>query len=139
MRHYKMREPIPDRCRSWTQKVKIEGQSVYLCVSEYDDGRPAGIFMDMAKCGTFARGVMGDLARAISVALQCGAGVETAVAMLRGADYPPRGPVSGSQFVKDCGSVTDWVAAELEAEYITKRQPQIKPQEGEGDVRPEAA
>ena len=113
-----MRESLPDRRRSWTQTVRIGGQRVYLCVGEYDDGRPGEIFVDVSKTGTFLRGVMGTLARMASMALQCGAGVETIVHSLRGLDYPPHGPVEGSDAVTECLSVTDWIAAELAARYM---------------------
>lgn len=112
------REPLPFRRKSWTQRVKINGQTCYLNVGEYEDGRPGEIFIDISKAGTFLRGVLGDLARAVSVALQCGAGVETAVYMLRGSDYQPSGPVEGSTSVKYAESVTDWIASELAAKYI---------------------
>lgn len=115
-----MRQPLPDRRRSWTQKVKIGGQTCYLTVGEYDDGRPGEIFFDVARAGTFIRGVMGDLARTISLALQCGAPVDTVIYMLRGADYPPCGIVEGSPNVKSAESITDWIASELEAVYVTK-------------------
>ncbi len=126
-----MREPLPDRRRSWTQKVRIGGQVVYLCVGEYDDGRPGEIFVDVAKAGTFLRGVMGQLARSLSIALQCGADVATIIHMLREHDYPPNGLVTGSPTVDHCCSVTDWMASELEAQYINKH-----PALGEGDVPP---
>ena len=118
MRHFKMREPLPDRRRSWTQKVSIEGQTCYLNVGEYEDGRPGELFIDVAKQGTFLRGVMGALARTISIALQCGADVTMVIHSLRESNYPPNGQVTGSDAVKNCQSVTDWVAAELEARYI---------------------
>ena len=115
----KMREMLPERRRSWTQAVRIADQRVYLCVGEYADGRPGEIFVDVSKQGTFLRGVMGSLARMVSIALQCGSGVEVVVHALRGLDYPPAGPVTGSDAVKDCLSVTDWIASELEARYMT--------------------
>lgn len=114
-----MREVLPDRRRSWTQSVRIDGQRVYLCVGEYDDGRPGEIFVDVAKQGTFLRGVMGSLARMVSVALQCGADVTIVVHALRGIEYPPKGRVEGSTTVDECLSVTDWIASELEARYMT--------------------
>lgn len=113
-----MREPLPNRRRSWTQRVRIGGQTCYLCVGEYPDGRPGEIFIDVSKQGTFLRGVMNTLARTISIALQCGADVQSIVYSLREVDYPPNGPVDGSEFVTEALSVTDWVAKELEARYI---------------------
>lgn len=113
-----MREPLPDRRRSWTQRVVIGGQTCYLCVGEYADGRPGELFIDISKQGTFLRGVMGTLARTISIALQCGADVSMITHALWGLDYPPDGPVTGSDVVSECYSVTDWIAQELEARYV---------------------
>lgn len=119
MKSLYMREPLPDRRRSWTQKVVIGSQTVYLCVGEYDDGRPGEIFIDVAKQGTFLRGVMSALARTVSVALQCGATIEMVVYSLKGGTYPPDGTVEGSDCISECSSVTDWIAAELEARYCS--------------------
>ena len=112
-----MRETLPPRRRSWTQHVHIGGQSCYITVGEYDDGRPGEIFVDISKQGTFLRGVMGTLARTISLALQCGADVDMIIHSLRGLDYEPAGPVTGSPNVTECFSVTDWIAQELAATY----------------------
>lgn len=129
-----MRRPLPDRRRSWTQKVKIEGQTCYLTVGMYDDGTPGEIFIDMAKAGTFVRGVIGTLGRVISIALQCGADLETVTHMLRGHAYPPSGAVHGSSSVKNCASIMDWVAAELEARFMRPYDLKTIPQsKGEGD------
>lgn len=124
-----MREPLPQRRRCWTQKARIGGQAVYLNVGEYEDGRPGEIFVDISKQGTFLRGVMAALARTSSIALQCGADVSVVIHALRGANYPPNGPVDGTTACRVAMSVTDWIAAELAAKYapelavdITKAQ-----------------
>lgn len=143
-----MRKELPSKRRNWTQHVTIAGQSVYLCVGEYEDGRPGEVFLDIARQGTLLRGIMGTLARSVSIALQCGATVETVVEMLREIDYPPNGPVQGSEDVNECISVTDWVARELEARYLRPQQPrqagideEWMPEDswpGQGDVMSEA-
>lgn len=131
-----MRTPLPERRHSWTQKVRIDGQVVYMTVGEYEDGRPGEIFIDVSKQGTFLRGVMGSLARMISIALQCGADVSVIVHALHGLDYPPSGPVEGSHVVDRCSSVTDWVASELKAAYMDpsseESEPHTLPQEEAG-------
>lgn len=110
-----MRQPLPERRRNRTTTVRIGGQRVYMCVGEYEDGRPGEVFIDVAKCGTFVRGVMGALARMASISLQCGAGVDVVCHALRGLTYPPNGVVEGTDRV--VASVTDWIADELEALY----------------------
>jgi ribonucleoside-diphosphate reductase alpha chain len=113
-----MRQAMPERRHSWTQKVRIDGQAVYMTVGEYADGRPGEIFIDVSKQGTFLRGVMEALARTVSIALQCGADVSVIVHALKGLDYPPNGRVEGSSAVDTCSSVTDWVASELKSVYM---------------------
>ncbi len=136
MRIFPMRKPMPDRRKSFTQKVHIEGQTVYLTVGLYEDGTPGEIFIDIARAGTFVRGVLGTCGRAISIALQCGAPLDMVTHMLRGHDYPPHGMVVGSEMVTHCTSVMDWVASELEAMFRDNEEAQIHPSPGEGDVSP---
>ena len=131
-----MREPLPDRRYSWTQRVVIDGQSVYLTVGEYADGRPGEVFIDVSRQGTFLRGVMGSLARMISISLQCGAGIEVVVHALRGLDYPPAGAVVGSPTVESCLSVTDWIASELCARYMEAPPQEWTPEESDQVVEP---
>ena len=130
-----MREPLPDRRRNWSQRVKIGGQTCYLSVGEYEDGRPGELFVDVSKAGTFCRGVLGTLARTVSIALQCGADVSVVVHSLKGANYPPNGRVEGSDAVAGCLSVTDWIAAELAARYMAPAHALTNGQVvGEGDA-----
>lgn len=128
-----MRKPLPDRRKSFTQKVRIDGQVCYLTVGMYEDGTPGEIFVDIAKGGTFVRGIMGTCARAVSIALQSGADLSTILHMLRGHDYPPHGEVIGSPYVTHCVSVMDWVAAELEAQFLTPAENHAT-QPGQGGV-----
>lgn len=137
-----MREPLPARRRCWTQKVRIGGQTVYLAVGEYPDGRPGEIFIDVAKQGTFLRGLTASLARTASIALQCGADIKLIIHSLRGSNYPPDGPVQGSSVVAECNSVTDWIAKELAAHYgvdlpIEAPEDEFSEMIGEGDTFPE--
>jgi ribonucleoside-diphosphate reductase alpha chain len=113
------RECLPTRRSSWTQKARVGGQTVYLCVGEFADGRPGEIFLDMHKQGTFARGVLGALARVASVALQCGTPLAELVKALEGLCFPPEGAVEGSPAAREAASVADWVASELRAAYLT--------------------
>jgi ribonucleoside-diphosphate reductase alpha chain len=133
------REPLPDRRRSWTQKVHIpdatgQPQTFYLCVGEYPDGRPGEVWIDAHKEGTFTRGVLSALARMVSIALQSGVGLAEVCDTLRHLNFPPRGPVEGSAFVASCASVPDWIAAELEAAYL---KPVAPPPEKVAGYRPE--
>lgn len=112
-----MRTPLLDRRCSWTQKVKMGGQTFYATFGEYDDGTLGEVFIDASKQGTFLRGILGAFARSISLALQCGATSNEVVKMLRGLDFPPNGPVMGTPVMQETTSLVDWIAAEIEAVY----------------------
>ena len=109
---------MPDRRRSWCQKIKVEGQTLYLTVGEREDGQPGEVFIDAAKQGTFTRGVLDALARMTSVALQCGSPLIEVCRALRGLNFPPQGKAEGSALVSEVSSVADWIARELEGAYL---------------------
>lgn len=138
------RERLPDRRRSFTQKVKIPDatgalQTFYLTMGEYDDGRLGEVWIEAHKEGTFARGVLGALARMVSIALQCGVSVEEVVKTLRHLNFPPRGDVTGSAAVAKASSVADWVAQEIEAAYLKPPPPSPLVGEGAGEAQPTEA
>lgn len=118
-----MRKPLPARRRSWTQKVKIAGQTFYLNCGEYEDGTLGEVFIDAHKEGTFARGILSALARMISIALQCWAPVADVVKAMRHLNFPPQGEVVGSPTVSKALSLCDWIALELEGVYLSEPKP----------------
>lgn len=126
------RVPLPDRRASWRQKARIGGQTVYLTVGEYPDGRPGEVFIDVAKTGTLLRGALDSLSRVVSNSLQCGAPLEEIVDSLRGVNYPPNGPVIGEGTnVKTALSIPDWVGAELAQMYLQPTSTESVPDETE--------
>lgn len=117
------RECLPERRASWTQRVKIGPQTVYLSFGEYADGRLGEVWVEAAKAGSHLRGTLGALARLASVALQHGVPVAAVAEALRGLDYPPNGPVDGSPAVFGCTSLADWIGREIEAAYLNPAPP----------------
>lgn len=119
MNYEEVREPLPDRRRTFTHEVRIDGEVCVLSLGEYGDGRLGEIWLEMPHSDTVTAGILGTLCRTVSMLLQDGAPVATIVRSLRGINYPPQGPVIGSQATRQCMSVTDWAAAEIEARYVT--------------------
>jgi ribonucleoside-diphosphate reductase alpha chain len=119
------RERLPDRRHSFTQKVRIDGQTFFVTFGEYADGRLGEIFIDGRHEGTFLRGVLGALARMASLALQNGVPTSEVVRSLRGLDFPPCGAVAGSAAVTSASSVADYIAQEIEAAYLRPRADQV--------------
>lgn len=138
-----MRGRLPDRRRSWTQTVEIPDfngvfQRFYLTCGEFPDGRLGEIWIEAAKEGTFLRGMVGAMARSVSITLQTqtppGSRPEEVVHMLRELSFPPQGVVRADKTeVKLCTSVADWIAQEIENVYIkrTSSRP-VSPHVGDG-------
>jgi len=57
-RYIAKRRRLPDRRTGYTQKVKINGQSVYIRTGEYDNGQLGEIFIDMHKEGAAFRSLL---------------------------------------------------------------------------------
>lgn len=72
-----MREALPNRRQTSTFKFEFAGIKHHCSVSNYDDGRPAEIFIDAGKVNTGVQNIMRDGAILISLALQFGAPVQT--------------------------------------------------------------
>lgn len=111
------RKFLPSRRHSWTTKARFGNQTFYLTCGEYENGKLGEVFLDASKQGTFLRGVIGTLARVMSLSLQWGVPVSELVKLLKGLDYPPQGPVEDTDLAISVKSVADWIAQELEEAY----------------------
>jgi ribonucleoside-diphosphate reductase alpha chain len=112
------REPLPDRREVVRQKVTIEGTTFYLEMGMYPDGRLGEIFIKSHRDGSFSRGVLDVLARVVSLALQHGVPVAEVVCSMRGLNFPPQGVVTGSAYVAEAVSVSDWVSKEIAVAFL---------------------
>jgi ribonucleoside-diphosphate reductase alpha chain len=125
------REMLPwRRSRSYTQKVKIDGQSVYLHVGEYNDGRPGEIFLELAHQGSTLRAMGNLFAIAVSVGLQHGIPVEQYIKNFLHTKFEPAGIVEGHNHIKMVSSIADYIARELAITYCGRYDlANIKPDE----------
>lgn len=103
----------------WKQKIKIgdHGQTVYLDVSEYPDGRPGEMFLEIAGQGSTLRSLADCLAIAISLGLQYGVPVEKFVDKFVGTKFEPAGYVEGHDRIRFASSIADYIARELGITY----------------------
>src|SRR5690606_29141221 len=70
------RRTLPAKRRGYTQKAKINGQTLFLRTGEYSDGTLGEIFIDMAKEGATMRSLLNCFAIAVSIGLQYGVPLE---------------------------------------------------------------
>lgn len=106
------RRVLPDTRKSLTHRVRIQTEhgvmSVYFTVSFFEDGGVAEVFINAGKIGSTVRGLLNDLARLLSFALQYGVPAGDLFERMSGSNYPPQGKTSNSD-IAECHSVTDYL------------------------------
>ncbi|PJA96163.1 MAG: ribonucleoside-diphosphate reductase, adenosylcobalamin-dependent [Ignavibacteriales bacterium CG_4_9_14_3_um_filter_34_10] len=117
-RYIAKRRRLPDRRNGYTQKAKINGQTVYIRTGEYESGEIGEIFIDMAKEGAAFRSLLNNFAIAVSLGLQHGVPLEEFVEAFIFTRFEPSGPVSGNRRIKMSTSVIDYIFRELAVSYL---------------------
>jgi ribonucleoside-diphosphate reductase alpha chain len=111
------RRSLPNKRRGYTQKAKINGQTIFLRTGEYGDGTLGEIFVDLAKEGSTLRSLMNCFAIAISVGLQYGVPLEEFVEKFVFTKFEPSGMVDHPN-IKTTTSLVDFVFRALAYEYL---------------------
>jgi len=117
-RYIAKRRRLPDRRTGYTQKAKINGQSVYIRTGEYDNGQLGEIFIDMHREGAAFRSLLNCFATSISLGLQHGVPLEEFVDAFVFTRFEPSGIVSGNEKIKMATSVIDYIFRELAVTYL---------------------
>jgi ribonucleoside-diphosphate reductase alpha chain len=117
-RYIAKRRRLPDRRTGYTQKVKINGQSVYIRTGEYENGQIGEIFIDMHKEGAAFRSLLNCFAISISLGLQHGVPLEEFTDAFVFTRFEPSGVVSGHNRIKMATSVIDYIFRELAVTYL---------------------
>ena len=117
-RYIAKRRRLPDRRKGYTQKAKINGQTVYIRTGDYENGELGEIFIDMAKEGAAFRSLLNSFAIAISLGLQHGVPLEEFVDAFVFTRFEPSGPVAGNSRIKMSTSVIDYIFRELAVSYL---------------------
>jgi len=119
-RYIAKRRRLPDRRTGYTQKVKINGQSVYIRTGEYDNGQLGEIFIDMHKEGAAFRSLLNCFAISISLGLQHGVPLEEFSDAFVFTRFEPSGVVTGHKRIKMATSVIDYIFRELAVTYLSR-------------------
>jgi ribonucleoside-diphosphate reductase alpha chain len=117
-RYIARRRRLPDRRTGYTQKVKINGQTVYVRTGEYDNGQIGEVFIDMHKEGAAFRSLLNCFAISISLGLQHGVPLEEFVDAFVFTRFEPSGMVAGHNRIKMATSVIDYIFRELAVTYL---------------------
>jgi ribonucleoside-diphosphate reductase alpha chain len=108
---------LPAKRRGFTQKAKINGQTIFLRTGEYADGTVGEIFIDMAKEGATMRSMLNCFAIAISIGLQYGVPLEEFVEKFVFTRFEPSGMVDHPN-IKSTTSIVDFIFRSLAYEYL---------------------
>jgi ribonucleoside-diphosphate reductase alpha chain len=129
------RRKLPNRRRGYTQKVKINGESVFLRVSEYEDGAVGEIFVNMYKQGAGFGAMLNAFCVAISVGLQYGVPLEKFVDLFIYSRFQPDGFVAGHDQINRCSSAIDFIFQDLALTFLgddaIKKRPSTSPIDSE--------
>ena len=120
VREKAVREKLPNRRKSYTQKAIVGGHKVYLHTGEYEDGRLGEVFIDMHKEGAAFRSLMNNFAIAISLGLQYGVPLEEYVDAFTFTRFEPAGLVQGNDTIKNATSILDYIFRELAVSYLAR-------------------
>ncbi|HEY0354763.1 MAG TPA: vitamin B12-dependent ribonucleotide reductase, partial [Flavisolibacter sp.] len=113
------RRTLPAKRRGFTQKAKINGQTVFLRTGEYADGTVGEIFIDMAKEGATMRSMLNCFAISISIGLQYGVPLEEFVEKFVFTRFEPAGFVEHPN-IKSTTSIVDFIFRALGYEYLNR-------------------
>lgn len=113
------RRALPAKRRGYTQKAKINGQTVFLRTGEYADGTVGEIFIDMAKEGATMRSMLNCFAIAVSIGLQYGVPLEEFVEKFVFTKFDPAGFVEHPN-IKSSTSIVDFIFRALGYEYLNR-------------------
>jgi ribonucleoside-diphosphate reductase alpha chain len=129
-RYIAKRRRLPDRRTGYTQKAKINGQSVYIRTGEYDNGQLGEIFIDMHREGAAFRSLLNCFAISISLGLQHGVPLEEFIDAFVFTRFEPSGMVTGNEKIKMSTSVIDYIFRELAVSYLGRNDlAHVEPEE----------
>jgi ribonucleoside-diphosphate reductase alpha chain len=113
------RRALPAKRRGFTQKAKINGQTIFLRTGEYADQTLGEIFIDMAKEGATMRSMLNCFAISISIGLQYGVPLEEFVEKFVFTRFEPSGFVEHPN-IKSTTSIVDFIFRALGYEYLNR-------------------
>ncbi|MFL5808376.1 MAG: adenosylcobalamin-dependent ribonucleoside-diphosphate reductase, partial [Flavisolibacter sp.] len=113
------RRALPAKRRGYTQKAKINGQTIFLRTGEYADQTVGEIFIDMAKEGATMRSMLNCFAIAVSIGLQYGVPLEEYVDKFVFTRFEPSGFVEHPN-IKSTTSIVDFIFRSLGYEYLNR-------------------
>jgi ribonucleoside-diphosphate reductase alpha chain len=113
-----VRRLLPKRRNSNTYKFHIADLTGFFTVSEYEDGTPGELFINVSKQGSTLSGLMDAFAISVSHGLQYGVPLKSYVETLRGTSFAPSG-ITDDEDIRTASSITDYIIRRLALDYLS--------------------
>ena len=108
---------LPRVRKSQTYKFQISDLKGYFTVSEFEDGKPGELFINVSKQGSTLSGLMDSMAISISHGLQYGVPLKSYVKTLRGTSFSPAGLTNDPE-IQTTTSIVDYIIRRLALDYL---------------------
>ena len=112
------RRKLPKVRTSRTYKFRVADLDGYFTVSEYRDGRPGELFINVSKQGSTLSGLLDSFAISVSLGLQYGVPLKHYAKLLRGTSFAPYG-ITDDQEIRTASSITDYIMRRLSMDYLS--------------------
>lgn len=113
-----IRRRLPKRRASKTYKFRIADLKGYFTISEYHDGMPGELFINVSKQGSTLSGLMDSFAIAVSHGLQYGVPLKNYVRTLMSTSFAPAG-ITDDEDIRTASSITDYIVRRLALDYLS--------------------
>ncbi len=113
-----VRRLLPRRRHGNTYKFHIADLKGFFTVSEYEDGTPGELFINVSKQGSTLSGLMDSFAISVSHGLQYGVPLKSYVKSLRGTSFAPSG-MTDDPDIRTASSITDYIMRRLALDYLS--------------------
>ena len=113
-----VRRMLPRRRLSRTYKFHVADLTGFFTVSEYEDGQPGELFINVSKQGSTLAGLMDSFAISVSHGLQYGVPLKSYVKTLMSTSFAPSG-ITDDPDIRTASSITDYIFRRLALDYLS--------------------
>jgi ribonucleoside-diphosphate reductase alpha chain len=117
LRNAPARQAMPKECSARRVEFNIGGLKGWLTVSEYANGQPGELFVQVSKAGSTLQGLVNSWSKMASKALQYGVPLESIVQDFANTRFEPAG-MTGVRDVPMASSLLDFVVKFLAVRYL---------------------
>lgn len=113
-----VRRRLPRRRTGRTYEFKIADLKGFFTVSDFEDGAPGELFINVSKQGSTLSGLMDSFAISVSHGLQYGVPLKSYVKTLMSSSFAPSG-ITDDPDVRTASSITDYIFRRLALDYLS--------------------